>query len=93
MKKPFLILFVLFLTIGVLFGVRSVASTRITTSGLELGEIQEKTSAYKTENAILKEKIYSLSSLNHVSETAEKVGFVESKSTFAVGGPRPIALR
>lgn len=93
MKKPFFILAMLFLTIGILFGARSFASTRITTSGLELGEIQEQTSYYKTQNAILREKIFSLSSLNHVSETAEKVGFVESKSTFAVGGARPIAIR
>jgi cell division protein FtsL len=91
MKKPVLILLVLFLTIGILFGVRSVASSRITTSGLELGDIQDQTRAYKTQNTILREKIFTLSSLNHVSETASKVGFVESKETFAVSGQRPIA--
>jgi len=93
MKKPALILIVLFLTIGVLFAVRSAVSSRITTSGLELGEIQDKTKTYKTQNAILKEKIFNLASLTNVSETASKVGFVESKESFAVSGQRPIALR
>lgn len=91
MKKPVLILGSLFLAIVVLFGVKTVVSTRIITSGVELAKIQDETQGYKTENTILKEKIYSLSSLTHVSEQATKVGFVESKSTFAVSAVRPIA--
>lgn len=91
MKKPIIIIAILFLTIGVLLGVRSVASARITTSGLELGKIQDSTTVYKTENVKLKEKIFSLSSLTHVSETASKKGFVESKAAFAVSAARPIA--
>lgn len=91
MKKPVLILGILFIIIGILFGVRTVASTRITTSGLELGRIQDATHEYKTQNTILKEKIFSLSSLTQVSEAASKEGFVEGKSTFAVSGARPIA--
>ncbi len=91
MKKPVYILLILFVAIGVLTAVRSVVSSRITTSGLELGKIQDETSLYKTQNVLLKEKIFSLSSLTHVSEAASKVGFVESKATFAVSGERPIA--
>jgi len=91
MKKPFFVISLLFLTIIVLLGVRTVVSARITTSGLELGEIQDETSAYKTQNAILKEKIFSLSSLTHVSEVAAKDGFVESKQAFAISAARPIA--
>ncbi len=91
MKKPFFVIFLLFLTIGVLLGVRTVVSARITTSGLELGKIQDEANEIKTQNAILKEKIFSLSSLTHVSEIASKDGFVESKQAFAVSGARPIA--
>lgn len=91
MKKPFLVLGLLFLAIGVLFGVKTMVSTRIITSGVELGKLQDETQDYKTQNTILKEKIYSLSSLTHVSESASKVGFVESKSTFAVTQAHPIA--
>ena len=91
MKKPFIVISTLFLTIIVLLGVRTVVSARITTSGLELGKIQDETSVYKTQNAILKEKIFSLSSLTHVSEVASKDGFVESKQSFAISAARPIA--
>ena len=91
MRKPVLILGVLILTIGVLFAVKTVVSTRIITSGVELGRIQDETTEYKTQNTLIKEKIYSLSSLTHVSEQATKVGFVESKSTFAVSATHPIA--
>ncbi len=93
MKKPILILSILFLTIISLFGLRSAVSTRIITSGLELGQLRDDTNHYKTENAILREKIFSLSSLSHVSEAASKVGFVESKSNFAVSAAHPIALK
>lgn len=93
MKIPVLVLVILFVTIAVLTGARSVVSSRITTSGLELGKIQDQTADYKTQNVILKEKIFSLSSLTHVSEAAENVGFVESKEAFAVTAARPIARR
>lgn len=91
MKKPAIVIIVLFLSIGVLVGIRSVAAARITTSGLELGKIQDVTIAYKTENVILKEKIFALSSLTHVSEAASKKGFVESKGAFAISKARPLA--
>lgn len=91
MKKPILILILLFVAIGGLVVTRSVVSTRITTSGLELSQIRQDTHDLRTENAILREKIFSLSSLTHVSERAEKVGFVESKSVYAVSGAKPIA--
>lgn len=93
MRIPVLVLIVLFAAVGILTGVRSVVSSRITTSGLELGKIQDQTAGYKTQNVILKEKIFSLSSLTHVSETASKDGFVESKEAFAVTAARPIARR
>ena len=93
MKKPILILLILFLTIGSLVVVRSVVASRITTSGLELSQLKNDTSNLKTQNAILREEIYSLSSLTHVSETADKVGFVESKDAYAVSAARPIARK
>jgi cell division protein FtsL len=90
-RKPYLVLGVLFTVIAILFGVRVVVSTRITTSGLALGEMQDEIAQYKTENTTLKQQIFALSSLSHVSEAASRVGFVESKSTFAVTAAHPIA--
>lgn len=91
MKKPASVIIVFLITIGILVGVRSVVASRISTSGVELSQIQEETSKYVTQNAILEEKIFSLSSLTHVSETASKNGFVDSKEAFAVSGAKPIA--
>jgi hypothetical protein len=91
MKKPILVLTLLFLIIGSLVITRSVVSARITTSGLELSQIRQETHHLRTENAIIREKIFSLSALTQVSERAEKVGFVESKSVYAVSAAKPIA--
>ncbi len=92
-KKPIFAVLLLTIIIGVLVGVRSIVSSRITTSGVELGKIQDQTASLKTQNTLLKEKIFSLSSLTHVSEAAAKEGFVEGKGAFAVSGQRPIARK
>lgn len=93
MKKPVLVLGILILTILVLFGVRAAVSNRISTSGVVLGDVQEQIAEYKTQNAIIKEKILAESSLTHVSSLASKKGFVESKTTFAVSGGTSLARR
>jgi cell division protein FtsL len=93
MKKPIFVLLTLILIITILIAVRSAVSTRIITSGLELGDVKDKTSYYKTENTLLREKIFSLSSLTRISEAAYKAGFVESKSNFAVSAAQPIARK
>lgn len=93
MKKPIIVLVLLFLTIGSLIVVRSVVSARITTSGLELSNVRDETHSLRTQNAIIREKIFSLSSLTQVSVRAEKVGFVESKSVYAVSAAQPIARK
>ena len=91
MKKPILLLSILILIIVCLLGVRTVVTNRLSTSGVELGKTQDQIGRYKTENLILREKIFSLSSLSYVSSAAAKLGFLESKSNFAVSRTRPIA--
>lgn len=93
MKKPIFLLLILIFTIVTLFGVRAAVSNRISTFGVALGKTQDELAKYKTQNIQLKEKIYSLSSLTHVSSAAAKLGFTESKSDFALTKAYPIALR
>lgn len=93
MNKQVSILSFLIVTIVVLFGARMVVSNSIITSGVELGKAQEEMEHLKTENIALKEKIFSLSSLTHISSEAARLGFEESKSNFAVGKAQPIARR
>ena len=92
MKKT-IILILLIVTVFSLSLVRAVISNRISTSGLELSQIENNLNAYKSENLILKEKINDLSSLTHISTIAAGLGFTETKTSFTVSSARPIALR
>lgn len=93
MKKPAVIVGILIITVLVLSIFKTFVSNRISTSGAALGSIEEKISEYKTENALISEKLYTLSSLTSVSEKADKLGFVEEKSSFVLTNPVPIALK
>lgn len=93
MRKPILIISILIIITVTLFGVRAVVSNKLSTSGISLGETQEEIGRYQTENAFLKEKILSVSSLSYVSSAAAKLGFSKSKSNFAVKTALPIARR
>ncbi len=93
MRKPIFILAILIFVILSLFIARTVISNRISTSGVALGKTQDELSKYKTENTMLREQIYSLSSLSYVASAAVKIGFVESKSNFAISPAIAIALK
>lgn len=93
MKKSALILAILFLTITVLFGTKSVLSNRLSTTGVALGELQDGVKKYKTQNVILREQVNMMSSLSNISSAAAELGFVESKDNFALTKSRPIAIR
>lgn len=84
MKKPIYLIGALIVIIIALFVVKTVVSNRISTSGLELGDAQEKIADYKTQNTILRQKIFSESSLIYLSQKATKEGFIEDSSTLAV---------
>jgi len=81
MKKPFVILVILIITIIILVGVRSVVANEISTSGVVLGETQNETKRFKIENALLQEEILEYSSLSHVASSAADQGFLESFQT------------
>jgi hypothetical protein len=91
MKKPVFILAILILIIAGLLITRTAISNKISTKGVVLGKTQDELIKYKTENVILKEKIFGLSSLTHVASEAARIGFVDGKSNFALTKARPIA--
>ena len=91
MKKPiFLLAILIIVTLG-LFLTRMVISNTISTSGVALGKTQDELVKYKTENTLLREKIFTFSSLSNISSAAGQIGFVGSKSNFALSKTRPIA--
>ena len=84
MKKPILVLTILILVIVGLFITRTAISNKISTKGVALGKTQDELTKYKTENVILREKIFALSSLTYVASEAARIGLVDGKSNFAL---------
>ncbi len=93
MKKPIYLIGALIVIIITLFVVKTYVSNRISTSGVVLGDAQEQIADYKTQNAILRQKIFSQSSLTYLSQKATKEGFVEDSSTLAVSKGLPLARK
>lgn len=93
MKKPALLIVSLILTIVVLSVVRTYISNNIATSGVVLSEAEQKVRAFKTENALLSQKLYTDASLTAIYEKAEKQGFVRNAKSFVLTSQFPIAAR
>jgi len=93
MKKPALIIGILTILVLMLSVVRIYVSNQIATSGVVLGKMEEEVSAYKTENILLSEKLYSASALTNIEREASKLGFVEQKSDFVLSGRVPVAFK
>jgi len=93
MKKPFIILVFIIITVVILAGTRSLVANEISTSGIALGETQSEIGKLKTENALLKKEILEYSSLSRIASSAAEQGFSESKNNFALKKAIPLALR
>jgi len=91
MRKPiFLLAFLIVIVIG-LFMIRMVISNTISTSGVALGKTQDEITKFRTENMLLREKIFTFSSLTNIASEAGRIGLVEGKSSLALSKTRPIA--
>lgn len=70
-----------------------VVSNVISTSGVELGSLNEKLSSLRIENDSLKEELFEKTSLGNISSEAAKLGFTDKKENFVLTSPLPVALR
>lgn len=93
MKKPVLFIFILLMIIVGLSIVKTYVSNNIATSGVILGKTQEDINKLKTENAIIAQKLYEVSSLTSVSQRASEFGYVDGKTSFVLNTKLPIAVR
>lgn len=96
MKRAYLLLSSLILVVVTLSLVQISVSNSLTTGGIELSQIQTQIDSYQKQNAILKEKIYSVASLTHIAQEAQKKGYISeasSPSTLVIANPQPLALR
>lgn len=72
---------------------RIVVANSISTSGVELGKINESVNSYKLENYILSEKLLEQSSLFAIASEAAKLGFADTSDSFVLNNPLPIAVK
>lgn len=66
---------------------------RLSTTGIELENLQSQLARFKKENTMLEEKILTASSLLNVSKEAKALGFVNTKSQIFLNKPLPLAFR
>lgn len=83
-----LIILTLFLAVG-----RVVVANLISTSGVELGRINEEIATVKSQNDSLREELYTKESFVNIASEAARIGFSEGNSSFVLTSPLPFALR
>jgi cell division protein FtsL len=91
-KKTFILAIVIF-TVIALSVTQVVVSNRLSTAGIEVGEIEDQIREYKAQNSILSEKIFQASSLSNISSKASKLGFIEGKSQLVLKTSLPLAVK
>ena len=94
MKRTGLLLTLLGSIILMLVVVQMSVSNMLSTGGIKLSDIQDEIQNLQRQNAILKEKILSISSLTTISDEAQKQGFIPNNSSAMVvsHAQPPIAL-
>lgn len=93
MKKPIIIISIMFCIILILSVLRVVVANSMSTSGIALDGLDRELSYYKTQNTILKEKLLTITSLDYIASKASVLGFAESKSNISLNVPLPLAIR
>lgn len=91
-KKPVILISLIALTIISLTVVRVAILNSISTTGIELVDLQKQLTGYKKENILLKEEYLAVSSLTSIDKKAKMMGFVDAKSHIYLNTPLPLAL-
>jgi hypothetical protein len=93
MKKQVLLIGTLVLIVFGLSIIRIYISNQVATSGVMLGQIQQQVDAYKMQNMLLAENLYTKSSLTNIAQEASNEGYVEQKTDFVLNGQVPVAYK
>jgi Na+-transporting NADH:ubiquinone oxidoreductase subunit NqrC len=93
MKKQVLLIGILVLIVFGLSLVRIYISNQVATSGVMLSQIQQQVDAYKMQNMLLAENLYTKSSLTNIAQEASNEGYVEQKTDFVLNGQAPVAYK
>lgn len=92
MKYQIILKSLIFITL-ILALCRVVVSNIISTSGTELGRINEKIVTIRIQNEGLKQEFFTKTSLENIASEAAKLGFTDKKENFVLTSPLPVALR
>jgi len=93
MKKAYIILlFLLGLVISLSVG-KAFLHNMLSTSGIFVSKAQEEINFYKTQNAILSEKLLAASSLTNIAEKAKQLGFTTKNSLMIIKTSGSLAVR
>lgn len=93
MKNPVLFIGLNVLLVVGLSVIQVVAANSISTTGIQLGKVEQQIADLKKQNAILREQVLGLSSLNTIASRASEMGFEEAKSPLVITAPLPLARR
>jgi len=93
MKKSTSVILLFIGVIIILSIVQGAVSNKLSTKGVLVGEIEEQINKYKTENAILSERLLAYSSLTNVAQKASELGFAKEKSQIVISSSVPLAVR
>lgn len=93
MRKPAIFIVI---NVAIIIGlsiVQVVVANSISTTGIELSNIQHEIATLKKENANLHVQVLTASSLTQIASRASEMGFEESKKTLVISEPLPLARR
>ena len=93
MKKPMILVGSLLFVIIALSVVRITLVNSISTTGIELVDLQNQIAKYNNDNELLQEKYLQAASYTTISAQAKKLGFVPQKSEIDMIAPLPLALK
>lgn len=93
MKKPMILLGGLFGIVVVLSIVRISLVNSISTTGVELVDLQTQVDEVKKQNELLKEQYLQAASFTTIEKKAKEMGFAPAKSHLNMAAPLPLAKR
>lgn len=93
MRKPALFITLLVTIIIALSILQVVISNSLSTTGLELGRLDDDVRQYKKENMLLKEELLVLTALTQISSSAAELGFVDKSAEIYIKTPLPLAKK
>ncbi|HYM65345.1 MAG TPA: hypothetical protein VES68_02580 [Candidatus Sulfotelmatobacter sp.] len=93
MKKWSKVIGILILIVVILATVKIYISNGVATSGIVLEKVEQEEDAYRLENSLLSEKLYTDSSLTHINEKAELLGYADKRSDYVISSQQSVALK